>query len=373
MFSLRPARGQILAGICSLLIAFFSTLAFSQAASFFQAASWSFAVSGDSRNCGNVVMPAIAAGVIRKHSAFYWHLGDLRAIYAPDEDYQHEPEHRGQPLDKAQYLKAAWDDYIQNQLSFFHHMPVFVGIGNHELIRPKTREEFITQFGRWLDSPALQKQRLADQSQDVKTYYHWIQGGVDFIYLDNASPEQFDSVQMAWFDDVLRRATVNSDVRAVVVGMHEALPDSLAASHSMNDFPVATASGREAYTALVHFREQTQKHVYILASHSHFYMSGIFDSDYWRAHGGVLPGWIIGTGGAMRYPLPPDASRAQEAREKVYGYLLAKVHPDGSIDFNFREVTRKDVPHAVSKRYTPQFADYCFNENADFKRADASH
>jgi hypothetical protein len=42
---------------------------------------WTFAVSGDSRNCGDVVMPAIAAGVHQDQAAFYWHLGDFRAIY----------------------------------------------------------------------------------------------------------------------------------------------------------------------------------------------------------------------------------------------------------------------------------------------------
>src|SRR5882672_2273759 len=52
---------------------------------------WSFVVSGDSRNCGNVVMPAIAAGAEKNGAVFYWHLGDLRAIYTTDEDYQHEP------------------------------------------------------------------------------------------------------------------------------------------------------------------------------------------------------------------------------------------------------------------------------------------
>ena len=82
----------------------------------------------------------------------------------------------------------------------------------------------------------------------------------------------------------------NPEVRAVVVGMHAALPDSLASGHSMSDYPAGTQSGRQVYTDLLNFNKQTQKHVYILASHSHFYMSGIFDSDYWRANGGALPG-----------------------------------------------------------------------------------
>jgi hypothetical protein len=356
-FRLRPVIT-----ICLLLILFLSSCALSQTG------SWSFAVSGDSRNCGNVVMPAIAASVAKSHAEFYWHMGDLRAISHPDEDYQHEPEHRGQPPDRAQYLNAAWDDYIQNQLSFFGDMPVFVGIGNHELIQPKTREEFVTQFGRWLNSSVLQKQRQEDQSQDpeVKTYYHWIQGGVDFVYLDNASPDQFDSSQMAWFESVLKRAVDNSDARAVVVGMHEALPDSLAAGHSMSEHPAAVESGRKVYVDLLQFNQQTHKHVYILASHSHFYMRGIFDSDYWREHGGVLPGWIVGTGGAVRYALPAEAKHAKEARQKIYGYLLGTVHADGSIRFKFHEIKRKNIPDNVAQRYTPQFVDFCFNENTSF-------
>src|SRR5882724_5812087 len=84
---------------------------------------WSFVVSGDSRNCGNVIMPAIAAGVEKNSAAFYWHLGDLRAIYITDEDYQHEPEHRGSAVDRDAYLKDAWDDFIKNQLAIFGSTP----------------------------------------------------------------------------------------------------------------------------------------------------------------------------------------------------------------------------------------------------------
>src|SRR6266849_2964654 len=119
---------------------------------------WSFVVSGDSRNCGNVVMPAIAAEVNKTRAAFYWHLGDLRAIYVTDEDYQNEPEHRGKIVDREAYLKDAWDDFIKNQLAIFGSTPVFVGIGNHETTVPKTREQFIAQFAKWLDAPVLHKQ-----------------------------------------------------------------------------------------------------------------------------------------------------------------------------------------------------------------------
>ena len=201
---------------------------------------WKFAVSGDSRNCGDVVMPSIAASAIKNKSAFYWHLGDLRAIYGIDEDYQNSPEHRGKVMQKDEYLKDAWDDFIQNQISAFGSMPVFVGIGNHETTPPKTREQFADKFAQWLDSAPLKKQRLADDPKATAptTYFHWIQGGVDFIYLDNATLDQFSPEQVIWLEGVLGRASSNPEVRALVVGMHAALPDSVAFGHSMSDWLV---------------------------------------------------------------------------------------------------------------------------------------
>ena len=333
--------------------------------------TWSFAVSGDSRNCGNVVMPAIATGVKHDQAAFYWHMGDLRAIYGIDEDYKDEPEHRGKPLDMQAYLQDAWSDFIAHQAATFEPVPFYVGIGNHELIAPKTRQEFVTRFQSYLDSPTLHKQRIADDPQDISahSYYHWIQGSIDFIYLDNASQDQFDPAQLKWFEGVLARARTNDKVHGIVVGMHEALPWSLAAGHSMNDWPVGIKSGEQVYKDLLLFRSQTKKPVYLLASHSHFYMSDIYKSDFWMSHGGVIPGWIIGTAGAFRYPLPPGATAAREKREKVYGYLLATVHiADGVVDFNFKEINQSDLSRAVGERYTHDFIDYCANQNFEVKR-----
>jgi hypothetical protein len=335
-----------------------------------QTPEWHFAVSGDSRNCGDVVVPSIAASATKNKAAFYWHLGDLRAIYGIDEDYQNSPEHRGKVLQKDEYLKDAWDDFIQNQIGAFGSMPVFVGIGNHETTPPKTREEFAAKFAQWLDSDPLKKQRLTDNPKATAptTYFHWIQGGVDFIYLDNATLDQFLPEQVSWLEGVLQRASSNPEVRALVVGMHAALPDSVAFGHSMSDWLVGVESGRRVYTDLLDFKKKTEKNVYLLASHSHFFMSGIFNSEYWAAHGGELPGWIVGTAGAVRYALPPDAPRAKEARTKVYGYLLGTVHHDGKIDFKFEEIKKSDTPSAISQRYTPQFVDFCFDKNTAFNQ-----
>ncbi|HET9184112.1 MAG TPA: hypothetical protein VFP59_18460 [Candidatus Angelobacter sp.] len=339
-------------------------------------ASWNFAVSGDSRNCGNVIMPAIAAGAKRNSAAFYWHLGDLRATYGLDEDYKDEPQHRGHPVDKSEYLMEEWPDFIQNQITPFQPLPFFLGIGNHETATPKTRADFTAEFSKWLTSPAIERQREADRSWDKgpmpRTYYHWIQGGVDFIYLDNATRDEFDPQQVKWFEDVLKHAAGNSSVRAVITGMHEALPESLAYIHSMNDWPLGISTGHRVYADLLKFNRKTGKPVYILASHSHFFMTDIFESDYWRSHGGVLPGWIVGTAGAQRYRLPALASRAMEAKQNVYGYLLGTVHPGGKVDFSFQEIQRGDIPESINQRYTPQFVDYCFNQNSEVSAAASS-
>jgi hypothetical protein len=353
----------------ALLAALLTSVAMAQTSSQQQKTSdWTFAVSGDSRNCGDVVVPSIAASAAKNNAAFYWHLGDLRAINGIDEDYQNSPEHRGKTIQKDEYLKDAWDDFIQHQIGAFGSMPLFVGIGNHETTPPKTREEFAAKFAPWLDSSPLKKQRLADDPKATAptTYFHWIQGGVDFIYLDNATFDQFSPTQVTWLEGVLERASSNPDVRAMLVGMHAALPDSVAIGHSMSDWLVGIESGRRVYTDLLDFKKKTKKNVYVLASHSHFYMSGIFNSEYWAAHGGELPGWIVGTAGAVRYALPPDAPRAKEARTKLYGYLLGTVHQDGKIDFKFQEIKKSDTPAAISQRYTPQFVDFCFDKNTAF-------
>ena len=326
---------------------------------------WNFAVSGDSRNCGDVVMPSIAAGARAQRAAFYWHLGDLRAIHDFDEDFRAlRPQ-----ATIAEYLSTAWIDVERNQIEAFGDTPFFVGIGNHETIAPKTREEFTLTFADWLNAPVIREQRLKDDPHDhkVRTYYHWVRDGVDFIYLDNASVDEFAAAQLKWLNGVLVNDQRDAAIRAVVVGMHEALPDSLASGHSMSESPGTEAAGRHVYSQLLDVRKT--KPVYVLASHSHFVMAGIFDTPYWREHGGVLPGWIIGTGGAVRYPLPPDAGLAKFARTHVYGYLLATVAARGvndqdPVQFEFQEVMEAAVPAEVVQRFGPDLIHRCYQENS---------
>src|SRR5208283_5143585 len=125
-----------------------------------------------------------------------------------------------------------------------------------------------------------------------------------------------------WFKGVLANDAKDSSIRTVVLGMHAALPDSLSAGHSMNDSAQEQSSGRNVYAQLVAFRRSTQKNAYVLASHSHFVMNNIYATAC-HANDDVLPGWIVGSAGAVRYRLPKDLGVATIAKTDVYGYVLA--------------------------------------------------
>ena len=109
-------------------------------------------------------MPGIALGVRNDQAQFYWHLGDFRATYDIDEDILAVPEYRNQHLAIAEYQRFEWRDFIAQQIEPFGDTPVFLAIGNHELVPPKTRADYIQQFADWLDSPVLRSQRLKDES-----------------------------------------------------------------------------------------------------------------------------------------------------------------------------------------------------------------
>jgi hypothetical protein len=332
--------------------------------------TWRFLASGDSRNCGDVVMPGIAETARKNQVAFYWHLGDLRWTTNFDEDIVHQPEHLTKSMSVTEYESIEWPDYIQSQIAAFGSIPFFLGIGNHETVPPyKTREEFLLQFADWLDSPVLRAQRLKDDPSDyrMKTYFHWIDRGVAFYYLDSATADQFDAAQLHWFEHVLAKDLADPAITTIVAGMHKALPESISAGHSMNESPTGTESGRHVYADLLRARDEAHKHVYVLASHSHYYMDGIFNTDFWKQHGGVLPGWIVGTAGAVRYVLPPNASDAHGALVNVYGSLLGTVQPNGEINFEFEKLEESDVPAQVTARYGKDFVHWCFAENTQAK------
>jgi hypothetical protein len=327
-------------------------------------AAWKFAVSGDSRNCGDIVMPAIASGVLKSGASFYWHLGDFRAIYDFDEDMAPPAKLQlnAPHLTIADYLTKAWPDFIDRQFRPFGSLELFPGIGNHETIYPKTHADFIRQFESYLNSPRLRSQRERDKDREgARSYYHWVMNDtVDFISLDNASGNTFDPAQMAWIRTRLAADTRSRSVTTVVVGMHEALPGSKGMSHSMCDAPSGIARGREVYNLLWNLR-QSGKKVYLLASHSHFVMDDVYNTPYWKDK--VLPGWIVGTAGAVRYRLPPGVTTGSISRTDVYGYLVATVMSDGTIQFEFEQLGLEDLKAANAGKTPDALLGWCYNEN----------
>ena len=343
--------------------------------------SWRFIVSGDSRNCGDLVMPTIAAHSKQFEPKFYWHLGDLRAIYAIDEDMAAAAKVNGQTLSCESYQRRAWSDFVENQTGPFGDLPFYVGIGNHETIPPKNEGAFKREFHDFLDLPSLRKQRMIDnEPAEPEAYYHWIQNGVDFIYLANAD-NVFSEEQLRWFFRRLNDAANDPRIKSLVVGMHEALPDSIANYHSMGDNadPRARVTGTIVYNALRDFNKRKPKGskeipIYILASHAHFYLANIFDSEKLKQGGEKpLPGWIAGTAGAERLPLPKGVQPSPTAIRDTYGYLLATVAADGSIEFDFKALSESDVPAGVKQRYPADFIPWCFDSNSRNKAPDARY
>ncbi|HEY1756654.1 MAG TPA: hypothetical protein VGG72_14870 [Bryobacteraceae bacterium] len=328
---------------------------------------WKFAVSGDSRNCGDIVMPAIAKGVRQSGAEFYWHLGDFRAIYTFDEDLVPPPQLGlpPRPFSISQYESGAWPDFIARQLGPFGDFPVFLTPGNHENIPPATHDQYLAQFADWLETPLLRGQRLKDDPKDHKlhSYFHWIRGNVDFIALDNASADQFDAAQMEWIRAAIKRDEASDQIRTIVVGMHEAFPDSLSDSHSMSESAQGQRSGREVYEALLHAQNSAHKHVYAFASHSHYFLADIFHTDALK--GKVLPGWIVGTAGAVRYALPSGVKSGSNAMTGVYGFMAVTVAADGSISTSFQPLNLDDLRKANPGVPEP-LVRWCFEQNKQY-------
>lgn len=138
----------------------------------------------------------------------------------------------------------------------------------------------------------------------------------------------------------------------------------------MNQSLTGTRTGRQVYRRLLDLKNRSKKPVYVLASHSHFYLENTFNTEFWRVHGGVLPGSIVGTAGAERYKLPDGVKPGPGAKAQAYGYLLATVSDSKSdpIRFEFQELKQPDVPDDVVKRFGADFVEFCWNNNPPYER-----
>ncbi len=351
----------------TLLAAFASTLVFLSGLSA-QDASWTFAVSGDSRNCGDFVMPAIAVKVKAEKDAFYWHLGDFRVMGRDADEDIAAMLPPGKRISGDEYYRIAWDDFLKNQLAPFAPLPVFLGRGNHDSRPPMTRQGYIQKFSPYLNRTEIAEQRKRDggDAAPVGPWYHWIENGVDFITLDNSEKDEFSDAQMRWLRRVVDRdLAAGSEVKGIVVSAHEALPHSTGSEHAMDDWELGERTGGLVYQWLSD-AQAAGKHVYFIASHSHYYSPEIFDTPYWKQQGKrVVPGLIVGTAGAHRYRLPADAHKG--AKTMVYGWVQGKVSKDGSIKFDFHELSEQDLIAAKWSNAPADAIHECFIHNGDGK------
>jgi hypothetical protein len=312
-------------------------------------------------------MPIVAKWAIRNDARFYWHLGDLRWLASADQDYA--GLHRNDPdaLKMENYLKAAWSDFSANQIKPFGKLPFFLGIGNHELIG-RTRAQFVEHFHDQLNIEPIRRQREADDPTDhtIRTYYHWVMDGIDFINLDNAD-NMFDQEEMAWVAKLIASDQSDAGIRALVVGMHGALPDSYSADHSMNQGADQGMSGRLVYKQLLALKAQTGKPVYLLASHSHYFLSDIYNTGKWQGNGGVLPGWIVGTAGAQFFPVPPGVKGFASYAENQYGYALVTVNRSRTsrdpVQLKFVQIKEAELGPEVVDKFGPDAVRFCFSQN----------
>ncbi len=349
----------------ALIVAAAALVPAPQACSQAAGATWTFAVSGDSRNCGDFVMPAIAAKVKAEGDAFYWHLGDFRAMSSPDQDLQAMLP-AGAALTRDEYHRRAWDDFLEHQIASFGSTPVFLGRGNHETIAPMTRDGYIAKFGTFLIRPEILAQQKIDDNEGglIQTWYHWTRDGVDFITLDNASHDEFSEDQLKWLRGVLDRdLDPKSGIHTIIAGMHEALPHSTTSNHAMDDWDMGIRTGELVYTWLFD-AQAAGKHVYIIASHSHFYSPNIFETPYWKQHTSrVVPGLVIGAAGAHRYKLPTNVDKA--SLTDIYGYVRGTVHADGVIDFALHQLSEDDLKAARWPNAPLEAIHECYIHNSD--------
>ncbi len=338
--------------------------------------TWSFAVSGDSRDCGDVVMPKIARSVLDERGPsvdFYWHLGDFRRIYDIDCDIL-STRHPGYDCVKrptaalgreemADYERDAWSDFVAKEIRPFGELPVYLGIGNHELFGGRTRGEFVAAFRPWLSQMTIHLQREADAERHIgspgPTTWHFVHRGVDVIYLDNAGESAFTPAQLVWLARVLAADAKDPVVKTIVAGMHEALPFSKMRRHAMDASCQGICSGQQAYDLLWRAQAVGGKRVYLVASHAHEFLENVYDTP--EHAGQVLPGWIVGTAGAL-----------QTAPTIRYGWLKMTVAPDGTVTPEFREVTRTSPPLAAGPG-AEALTDFCFSRNIEKPGAGDAH
>jgi hypothetical protein len=90
-------------------------------------------------------------------------------------------------------------------------------------------------------------------------------------------------------------------------------------------------------------------------------MEDVYRTEQWKDM--VLPGWIVGTAGAVRYRLPAATGSHRKAMTDVYGYLLGSVAKDSSVSFSFIRFGLDDLMRVNRGKYPDKLIRWCFVEN----------
>jgi hypothetical protein len=180
-----------------------------------------------------------------------------------------------------------------------------------------------------------------------------VKKGIDFITLDNADGF-FPPAELVWLSKVLALDAADDSVRTIVVGMHATLPYSKVRWHGMDSSCAGLCSGQQAYDLLFRAQELAgppgkRKNVCVFSSHTHDFVENAYDTP--EHAGQVLPGWVIGTAGALMY------------RDTIkYGFLRVEVLTDGTLRPLFREVGPESPPLPGGPE-AQALTDYCFRLN----------
>lgn len=237
-----------------------------------------YIAGGDARDDLSHVLPWAFAEAKKRHATAFLFLGDME-------------------------LTPQLDGHFEKILQDLDPIPFYPTIGNHEVKQLGRFEVEKAEMTRRFLSNFLGTPRTPAKSAlgDRVTYSVTLPGGLHFIALDNVSQKGFGAAQLAWLAADLEQARRDPSVRAIVVGMHEALALNGATHHSMDDDGEVGAADSAAALALFQ-----KAHVdLILASHEH---------GYWDYEQGGIHSIITGGLGA---PLKGSAGK-----EHAFHHLL---------------------------------------------------
>ncbi len=208
-----------------------------------------------------------------------------------------------------------WQEFFDIEADLIRDTPLYVAIGNHEVVGHKAPKPFLRLFVPPLGSEAH------------PTYYSFDYSNVHFVVLDGFAAteasvecfflirgfgECFDKAQVAWLEADLKAAADNPAVDHVIVVTHEGPYSSK---------PGRTGSGH--MRALLPLFAESKVSL-ILSGHDHYYEHGI--------SGNLIHYVITGGGGAPLYEtVGPDAPVAYPHDVLVSSsvYNFARITVDG--------------------------------------------